>query len=250
MSAKFILTAEARAGKGTGASRRLRRLGKIPAVLYGAGKDPMMLELEHDSTAHHIKNEAFFTSILTIKVGGQTDQAILRDIQMHPYKPRIQHMDLQRISATEKLHIAVPLHFLGGDIAPGVKQQGGVVSHLLTEVDVSCLPHQLPEYLEVDLSNLSLGQSVHLSNIKLPEGVTITSLAHGNDLAVAAISIVRAVVEAEVAAVVAAPVEGEAAAAAEETEPAEGAKAEVAAAPKTAAPKAAAPKKEGKKEKE
>ena len=244
MSAKFILTAEARAGKGTGASRRLRRLGKIPAVLYGAGKDPMMLELEHDSTAHHIKNEAFFTSILTIKVGGQTDQAILRDIQMHPYKPRIQHMDLQRISATEKLHIAVPLHFLGGDIAPGVKQQGGVVSHLLTEVDVSCLPHQLPEYLEVDLSNLSLGQSVHLSNIKLPEGVTITSLAHGNDLAVAAISIVRAVVEVEPVAAVAAPVEGEAAAA-EGTEPAEGAKAEAA-----AAPKAAAPKKEGKKEKE
>jgi large subunit ribosomal protein L25 len=245
MSAKFTLTAEARAGKGTGASRRLRRLGKIPAVLYGAGKDPLMLEIEHDPVAHHIKNEAFFTSILTIKVGAETDQAILRDIQMHPYKPRIQHMDLQRISATEKLHISVPLHFLGGDIAPGVKQQGGVVSHLLTEVDVSCLPHQLPEYLEVDLSALSLGQSVHLSNIKLSEGVTITSLAHGNDLAVATISIVRAVVEAEPAAVVAVPVEGEAGAAAEGAAPAEAAKTDAA-----AAPKAAAPKKEGKKEKE
>ncbi len=237
MSTKFTLTAQARANKGTGASRRLRRLGKIPAVLYGAGKEPMMLEIEHDPVAHQIKNEAFFTSILTIKVGAETDQAILRDIQMHPYKPRIQHLDLQRISATEKLHISVPLHFQGSDIAPGVKQQGGVVSHLLTEVDINCLPHQLPEFLEVDLSNLSLGQSVHLSDIKLPEGVTVTSLAHGNDLAVATISIVRAVVEAE-AAVAAAPTEGEAAAG-ETAAPAEAAKAET-----------AAPKKEGKKEKE
>lgn len=253
MATKFTLTAEARADKGTGASRRLRRAGKIPAVLYGAGKAPVTLQLEHDPIYHFAKNEAFFTSILTVKIGSESDQAILRDIQMHPYKPRIHHMDLQRISATEKIHIAVPLHFLGGEAAPGVKQEGGLISHLLAEVDVSCLPHQLPEYLEVDLSNLHMGQSVHLSDIKLPEGVTITSLAHGNDLAVAAV--VRPVIEEEPVAAV--PAEGEVAADAAAAAPAEGQKAAEGAAgkkPEAAAPKkgetAAPPKKEGKKEKE
>lgn len=249
MSTKFTLTAETRAGMGTGASRRLRRDGKIPAVLYGAGKPAVTLQLEHDPVYHFVKNEAFFTSILTVKIGQESDQAILRDLQMHPYKPRIQHMDLQRVSATEKLHIAVPLHFLGGDVAPGVKQEGGLVSHLLTEVDVSCLPHQLPEYLEVDLSNLHMGQSVHLSDIKTPEGVTITSLAHGNDLAVAAVS--RAAIEEEAPA--AAPAEGEVAADAAAAAPGEAAKTDAGAKKPEAggAKKAeAAPKKEGKKEKE
>ena len=200
MSAKFELQADAREGKGTGASRRLRHAGKIPAVLYGAGKEPVSLSLDHNALYHHIKNEAFFTSILTVKLGKSTDQAVLRDLQMHPYKPRIQHIDLQRISATEKLHMRVPLHFVGQDQAPGVKQQGGVISHLMTEVDVSCLPHQLPEFLSLDVSHLQLGDSVHLSDIKLPEGVAITSLGHGQDLAVATVSMVRATVEAEQAA--------------------------------------------------
>ncbi len=209
--AKFELNAELRDAKGTGASRRLRNAGKIPAVMYGAGKEPAMLALDHASLFHQVSNESFYTSILTVNVGGQKEQAVLRDIQMHPFKPRIQHMDLQRISATEKLHMLVPLHFINQDIAPGVKLQGGIVAHLMTEVDVTCLPHQLPEYLTVDLSSLNLGQSVHLTDVPLPEGVSITSLGHGGaDLAVATITVVRATVEAEAeaAAAAAAPAEG------------------------------------------
>ena len=231
MATKFELTAEVRTGQGTGASRRLRHAGKVPAVMYGGGKDPMMLALEHDPLQHAMQNEAFFSSILTVKVAGQAEQAVLRDLQMHPYKPRIQHLDLQRISATEKIHMRVPLHFLNQENAPGVKQQGGVVSHLMTEVDVTCLPKDLPEYLEVDLGNLTLGQSLHLSDLKLPEGVACVSLQHGQDLAVASIVVVRATEEAEPAA----------AAAAAEVPAATGA------APAAAdAKKAEAPKKEGK----
>ncbi|MHB1527851.1 MAG: 50S ribosomal protein L25/general stress protein Ctc [Acidiferrobacteraceae bacterium] len=200
MSAKFELQAELRTTKGTGASRRLRHQGLVPAVLYGAGKEAVMLTLPHDKVWHDIHNEAFATSILTVRFGQGSDQAILRDIQMHPFKPRIQHIDLQRISATEKLHIAVPLHFVGEDVAPGVKQQGGIVSHLVTEVDVSCLPNQLPEFLVVDISGLHVGDSIHLSGIPLPEGVALTALAHGNDLAVVTVSLVRTAVEVEAAA--------------------------------------------------
>ncbi|MHB1514917.1 MAG: 50S ribosomal protein L25/general stress protein Ctc [Acidiferrobacteraceae bacterium] len=200
MSTKFELQAELRTTKGTGASRRLRHQGLVPAVLYGAGKEPVMLALPHDKVWHDIHSEAFSTSILTVRFGQGSDQAILRDIQMHPFKPRIQHIDLQRISATEKLHIAVPLHFVGEDVAPGVKQQGGIVSHLVTEVDVSCLPNQLPEFLSVDISGLHVGDSIHLSGIPLPEGVALTALTHGNDLAVVTVSLVRTAVEVEAAA--------------------------------------------------
>ena len=250
MSAKFELTAEPRAAKGTGASRRLRRSGKVPAILYGAGKEPMTVALDHNVMVRHLENEKFHTSILTVKVGGDTDQAILRDFHMHPYKPVVMHVDLQRISATEKIHMKVPLHFVGGDVAPGVKVDGGIVTHLMTDVDITCLPKDLPEFLTVDLSALHINESVHLSNIKLSEGVSITSLAHGgDDLAVGAVTTIR-VVE-EVAPVVAAPAEGEAAAAA----PAEGeakpgevkvGEAKKGEAPKKEAPKKEAPKKEGK----
>ncbi len=208
--AKFELNAEKRDAKGTSASRRLRSAGKIPAVMYGAGKDVTMLALDHNSLYHQAQNESFYTSILTVNMGGQKEQAVLRDIQMHPFKPRIQHLDLQRISATEKLHMPVPLHFINQDVAPGVKLQGGIVAHLMTEVDVTCLPHQLPEYLTVDLANLNLGQSIHLTDLSLPDGVAITSLGHGGaNLAVVTITVVRATVEAEaVAAPAAAPAEG------------------------------------------
>lgn len=209
MSAKFELNAQSRSETGTGASRRLRRAGKVPAILYGAGKDPVMLSIDHDPLWHHTRHEAFFTSILTLKVDGKgVDQAIVRDLQMHPYKPRVAHMDLQRVSATERLHISVPLHFIGQDTAPGVKLQGGIIAHLVTEIDVSCLPSQLPEYLTVDVSGLHVNDSIHLSNLVLPEGVILTDLAHGNDLAVATITMVRETEPAEVpveAAVVAAP---------------------------------------------
>jgi large subunit ribosomal protein L25 len=194
----------------------------------------------------HLENEKFHTSILTVAVGGEKDQAILRDWHMHPYKPVVMHVDLQRISATEKIHMKVPLHFVGQDVAPGVKVDGGVVAHLMTEVDITCLPKDLPEFLTVDMSELRINQSVHLSDIKLPEGVQITSLTHGgNDLAVAAITTIRVVEEAPV---VAAPAAGEAAAAAAPAEGAEAKAGEAKAgeAKKGEAPKAEAPKKEGK----
>ncbi|MGE5241034.1 MAG: 50S ribosomal protein L25/general stress protein Ctc [Bacteroidota bacterium] len=246
MSTKFELTAEPRAAQGTGASRRLRRAGKVPAILYGADKTPVMISLDHNTMVRHLENEKFHTSILTVAVGGEKDQAILRDWHMHPYKPVVMHVDLQRISATEKIHMKVPLHFVGQDVAPGVKIDGGVVAHLMTDVDITCLPKDLPEFLTVDMSELRINQSVHLSDIKLPEGVQITSLTHGgNDLAVAAITTIRVVEEAPV---VAAPAAGEAAAAAAPAEGAEAKAGEAKAgeAKKGEAPKAEAPKKEGK----
>lgn len=213
MSAKFELTAEPRTVQGKGASRRLRHTGRVPAIIYGAGKPPLMVTLDHNTTLRQLENERFHTAILNVKVGADTDQAILRDWQMHPVRPQVLHVDLQRISATEKLHMRVPLHFVGADMAPGVKLDGGIVAHLMTEVDITCLPKDLPEFLTADLSQMQLNQSLHLSDIKLPEGVSITSLAHGGEnLAVATIKIVREeVIEAPVAAV---PAEGEAAAAA------------------------------------
>jgi large subunit ribosomal protein L25 len=166
--------------------------------LYGGAKGAIMVTFDHDTVYHQLNNEAFHNSVLTVKVGSDTDQAILRDVQMHPYKSKVIHMDLQRISATEKLHLEVPIHVLGEDVAPGVKQEEGVVSRLMTAVDISCLPHQLPEYLEVDISELNIGESVYLTNIKLPEGVTITSLAHGGeDLPVASVAAIRVVEEEE-----------------------------------------------------
>ena len=226
--AKFELNAEKRDVKGKGASRRLRRDGKVPAVMYGAGKEAVSLTLDHNTLYHQVKNEAFYSSILNVKVGSETEQAVLRDIQMHPFKPRIAHLDLLRVSATELLHIKVPLHFINQDTAPGVKQQGGIVSHLMTDVDIICLPKDLPEYLTVDMGNLSLNESVHLSDIPLPEGVQFTQLSRGgDDLAVAAITAVREEVEEAPVVAEAAPAEGAAAAPAAGAAPAaEGAKAE------------------------
>ena len=212
--AKFELNAEVRDAKGKGASRRLRREGKVPGVMYGAGKDAVSLTLDHNTLYHQVRNEAFYSSILTVKLGNEQEQAVLRDLQMHPYKPRIAHIDLLRISATEKIHMKVPLHFINQESAPGVKQQGGIVNHLMSEVDITCLPKDLPEYLTVDMGNVVLHQSLHLSDIPLPAGVEFSSLARGgDDLAVAAISAPRVEVE-EVPVVEAAPAEGAAAAAA------------------------------------
>jgi len=210
--AKFDISAESRTVQGKGASRRLRRAGMAPAILYGAGKAPQMVSLPQNVLLKHLDDEKFHSAILNVTVDGQTDQAILRDWQMHPVRPEVLHVDFQRISATEKLHMKVPLHFLGQDVAPGVKLEGGIVTHLMTEIDITCLPKDLPEFLEVDMSQMHINHSVHLSDIKLPDGVQITSLTHGgDDHAIAAITAVR--VEEEVP-VVAAPAEGEAAAAA------------------------------------
>lgn len=198
MSTDFQVTAELRDLRGTGASRRLRRAGKVPAVIYGAGKENVALLLVHQEMLHQLKTEAFHTAILKVNVGGKSEQAILRDVQMHPYKPQLLHVDFQRVSATQEIHIKVPLHLLGGEDAPGVKILAGILSQLMNDIEIVCLPKDLPEYLEVDVSALDLNDSVHLTDIKVPEGVTITGLAHdGEDLAVASVLPAKIIVEEE-----------------------------------------------------
>ncbi|MDR9436714.1 MAG: 50S ribosomal protein L25/general stress protein Ctc [Thiohalophilus sp.] len=192
----FVLQAESRSDQGKGASRRLRRTGRVPAVMYGAGKDPAMLSLDHDELVNQLKNEAFFSSILTVKVGNNEDQVILKDLQRHPGKPYILHMDLLRVSANEAIRVQVPLHFMNEEKCPGVKE-GGVITHNLTEVEVSCLPKNLPEYIELDLAELDIDQTVHMSELKLPEGVELVELMHGeeHDQPVVAIHMPRAAKE-------------------------------------------------------
>jgi large subunit ribosomal protein L25 len=198
MKASFELNAQVRHVSGKGASRRLRREGKVPAIMYGGGQQPVSLVLDQDAVRHSLENEAFYSHILTVNVDGQPVQAVLKDLQRHSYRPIIQHMDLQRISETEELRMHVPLHFIGEAMAPGVKLGGGIVSHLVTDVEVTCLPRYLPEFLEVDISNLQLNQTLHLSDIKMPEGVKIIALTHGaeHDLPVVSVHIPRAAVEA------------------------------------------------------
>ena len=177
--------------KGTGASRRARRAGNVPGVVYGGGKDAVNLEMNHKELFLQFRHEAFHASILDLILDGKKESVLLRDYQMHPVRNTIQHIDFQRVSATEKIHVKVPFHFLNEDIAPGVKLGGGIVAHILTEADVSCLPKDLPEFIEVDVSALEVGESVHLSQIKLPKGVEFVALAHENDAAVAAIAKTR-----------------------------------------------------------
>ncbi len=191
------IKATKREGKGTGASRRLRRAGNVPGVVYGAGKDAVSVEFEHKALFMQFRHEAFHASILTLDVDGTKESVLLRDYQMHPVRNTIQHVDFQRVSATEKLHVKVPFHFINAEIAPGVKLGGGIVAHILTEADVSCLATDLPEFIEVDLTNLEMGHSIHLSEIKLPAGVEFTQLSHGNDAAVASIAKTRGGAAAE-----------------------------------------------------
>jgi large subunit ribosomal protein L25 len=197
MSSDFVLNAEPRDDMGKGASRRLRRSGKVPAIMYGAGKEPTSISLLHNEIAHSLENEAFYSHILTVNLGGKEESAILKDLQRHPGKPVIMHVDLQRVSAKEKIRVHVPLHFINEEEAPGVRE-GGLVTHNLTEVDVQCLPKDLPEYLEVDLSSLELDGIMHMSDIILPAGVEIVELSHGegHDQAIASIHMPRAAKEA------------------------------------------------------
>jgi len=222
MAIDFTLVAETRNAKGKGASRRLRHADKVPGIIYGGEQPAVPVTLEHNSLLKHLDHEAFYSHILTVKLDGKEEKAVLRDLQRHPHKPRIVHIDLQRVSATQKLRMRVPLHFTGADVAPGVKQSGGVVSHLMSDLEVSCFPQHLPEFIEVDLSQVKLNESVHLSHLKLPEGVELVALAHGDDRAVASIHMPR-VVEEEKPAEVAAP--------AAEGQPAAGAPAAAAAKP-------------------
>lgn len=189
MSVAFELIAESRQGVGKGASRRLRRAGRVPAVLYGGNKAPESLSFDHNEIVKQLQHEGFYSHILSITVGSRKESAILKDLQRHPYKPAILHLDLQRVSADEKIRVHVPLHFINEQTAKGVKQEGGVVSHLLIDVEVACLPKDLPEFIEVDLSELGLGESIHLSELKLPEGVEVVALSHGAEYDVPVVNI-------------------------------------------------------------
>ncbi len=171
---QFELKAQARTLQGSGASRRLRRAGKVPGIIYGGEAAPQAIELDHNELLLDMKKEAFHASILNIVLGGMKQQVLLRDTQMHAYKPQILHVDFQRVTATEELHLMVPLHFINEDSAPGVKLSGGLVNRVLTEVDVQCLPRNLPEFIEVDVGALEVGESIHLSELKLPKGVKLT----------------------------------------------------------------------------
>ncbi len=192
MKVDFTLTAEHRTDVGKGASRRLRHAGKIPAVMYGAGEDPVSLTLDHDSFMHRLEHEAFYSHILTLSVDGKTYKAVLKDLQRHPAKSRMLHADFLRVGENDVIHMSVPLHFIGEDVAPGVKT-GGLVSHLMSSVEIICKAGELPEFLEVDLSALEAGDSLHLSDIKLPAVAVIAALQHGedHDLPVASIHMPR-----------------------------------------------------------
>ena len=168
---KIAIKAEPRSVQGTGASRRLRRESKVPGVVYGAGKQAQAIELDHKDLWFKLKTEAFHASILDMEIGAEKSQVLLRDYQMHPFKPLILHADFQRVAADRKIHMRVPLHFINEASSPGVKVAGGLVEHVMKELEISCLPKDLPEFIEVDLGNLQAGHSLHLSAIKLPPGV-------------------------------------------------------------------------------
>lgn len=178
-----------RDAQGTGASRRLRRADQVPAIIYGGDKPATPITLDHNEIFHALRKEAFHSSVLTLNVEGTKETVLLRDTQMHAYKLQVLHVDFQRVDASHKLHTKVPFHFINADAAPGVKLQGGIVSHVMNEIDVQCLPSQLPEFIEVDLSGLSVGQSVHVSQIKLPAGVE--ALTHGTDPVIATLTLPR-----------------------------------------------------------
>lgn len=194
---KIALKAITRNGQGTGASRRLRRADKVPGIVYGAGKPATVIELDHNDIYHKLRLEAFHASILDMELDGKQEQVLLRDVQMHAWKQNVLHVDFQRIDPSKKIHMKVPLHFVNADVAPGVKLSGGIVSHIINELDISCLPKDLPEFIEVDLKDLAAGHSIHISNLKLPAGVESVAQHRGDDASVATIIIPRAVAAEE-----------------------------------------------------
>ena len=181
MAEDFDLIAEIREDQGKGASRRLRREGKVPAIIYGAGRPPRALAFDHNKVLKQLESEKFYSSVLNVKVGDKNQAAILKDLQRHPAKRQILHLDLQRVVEDQEIRMNVPIHFLNEEIAKGVKIGGGKVSHLMTDVEVVCLPKHLPEYLELDIKDLELDEMLYLSDIPLPEGVTIPALAQEDE---------------------------------------------------------------------
>ena len=162
-----------RSVQGTGASRRLRNSGKTPGIIYGGKDAATVIELDHNALFHALRKEAFHSSILDLEIGGKAQKVLLRDYQMHPFKPLVLHIDFQRVSATEKVHMRVPLHFINADTSAAVNLQGAVISHISTELEISCLPADLPEFIEVDLNKIEVGHGIHAKDIALPKGVTL-----------------------------------------------------------------------------
>jgi len=200
MSFEFKLSLETREDKGKGASRRLRHSDMVPGIVYGDGKDSISVSIAHKDLAYQLDNEAFYSHILDVTIdGGKPENVVLKDLQRHPSKARLLHFDLMRVNANEKITMHVPIHFTGEDVAPGVKLQGGNVSHHTVDVEISCLPKDLPEFLTVDISELQVGEAVHLSDVKVPEGVTVVALTHGSehDQPVASIHLPRGATEDE-----------------------------------------------------
>jgi large subunit ribosomal protein L25 len=244
MKISFELGAEFRDGQGKGASRRLRHAGRVPAILYGGHVEPRAITLDHQKLMTLIDNEKFYSSIINLVVGDKKQAAIVKDLQMHPARNAIVHVDMQRVSENEKIRIHIPIHFKGEAASPGVKTEGGVVSHRVADVEILCLPKDLPEFIELDLSGMHINESKHLSDLPLPEGVTIPAIAKGNATVVSIHPPRAEEPEPTAEAAAATPAEGAAAA------PAEGAGAKAgdakAAAPAGDAKAAAAPaKKEG-----
>ena len=198
---KIEVTAFPRTLQGTGASRRLRGSGRVPGVIYGANKPAAPVELDHNALLRHLKLEAFHASILDMSIDGNRERVLLRDFQMHPWKPIVLHVDFQRIDPNKKIHMRVPLHFMNQEIAEGVKTGGGVVSHVMNEIEIQCLPDRLPEYIEVDLKEMKLDEIIHVNELKMPEGVEPIPKLKTDNPPVVSIHVPRVtVVEEEVAA--------------------------------------------------
>ncbi len=195
----FEIIAEPREDMGKGASRRLRREGKVPGVVYGAAKDAASIMVSQNEIMHHLEDEAFYSHILTLQLGKAKEKVVLKDLQRHPYKALVLHLDLLRVDENETLTMRVPLHFINEDTCIGVKESGGVVSHVMTDLEIVCLPKDLPEYIEVDVAEVDVGEGIHLSDLKLPEGSEIAALLHGGDAAqiVATVHIPKVIVEVE-----------------------------------------------------
>lgn len=189
MSANFIVEAEVRTGSGTAASRRARRSGLVPVVVYGGGEDEQYLLVDHNKIMLQLDVESFHSALVQLHVGDDLQRAILRDVQMHPFKQQVMHLDFQRVSRKDKITMTVPLHFMGEAEAPGVTLEAGIMTHGMTSIDVYCLGSDLPEYVEVDVSELALGESVHLGAVKLPEGVEFASTVQESDLELSVASV-------------------------------------------------------------
>jgi large subunit ribosomal protein L25 len=203
---KFEISASKREAQGTGASRRLRRMGKVPGIVYGGAEGAVNIELDHKDLFQHLRNEKFHASILTLDLAGSKQPVLLRAVNMHPFKLEVQHVDFQRISKDRKIHMRVPLHFVNAEKSPGVKEQGGIASHVLNDLDIVCFPDDLPEHIEVDLGNLTVGHSLHVRDLQLPKGVEL-SLHKGENPVVATVVIPALVTEEEEVAAVVAPSE-------------------------------------------